>query len=47
VDGTPVRGVDDVQRLLAGDLIGSEVRLRVVRDGRELDVRLVPAELEV
>jgi serine protease Do len=47
VDGAPVGGVDDVQRLLAGDLIGSEVRLRVVRDGREVDVRLVPAELEV
>jgi serine protease Do len=47
VDGTPVTGVDDVQRLLAGDLIGSEVTLRVVREGRELDVRLVPAELEV
>jgi serine protease Do len=47
VDGTPVTGVDDVQRLLAGDLIGSEVMLRVVREGRELDVRLVPAELEV
>ena len=47
VDGTPVRGVDDVQRLLAGDLIGSEVGLRIVREGRELDVRLVPAELEV
>jgi S1-C subfamily serine protease len=47
VDGAPVSGVDDVQRLLAGDLIGSEVSLRIVRDGRELDVRLVPAELEV
>ena len=47
VDGTPVTGVDDVQRLLAGDLIGSEVTLRVVREGRELDVQLVPAELEV
>jgi S1-C subfamily serine protease len=47
VDGTPVGGVDDVQRLLAGDLIGSEVRLRVVREGRVLEVGLVPAELEV
>jgi S1-C subfamily serine protease len=47
VDGAPVGGVDEVQRLLAGDLIGSEVTLRVVRGGRVLDVRLVPAELEV
>ena len=47
VGGTPVAGVDDVQRLLAGDLIGSEVTLRVVREGAVLELGLVPAELEV
>ena len=45
VDGEPVRGVDDLQRLLDGDRIGALVRLSLVRDGlsRELTVR--PAEL--
>ena len=47
VDGTPVNGVDDVQRLLAGDLIGSQVTVGVVREGRQIELRLVPAELEV
>jgi S1-C subfamily serine protease len=45
VDGQPVDGVDDLQRLMAGELIGRSVTARVLRQGRELDVELVPDEL--
>ena len=33
VGGTPVEGVDDLQRLMAGELIGSRVPATVVREG--------------
>jgi S1-C subfamily serine protease len=45
VDGRPVAGVDDLQRLMDGELIGRAVTLRVLRHGGELDVAVVPAEL--
>jgi S1-C subfamily serine protease len=45
VDGQPVDGVDDLQRLMAGELIGHDVTLRVLRRGGELDVDVVPDEL--
>jgi S1-C subfamily serine protease len=47
VDGTPVEGVDDLQRLMGGELIGERVPATAVRDGRVLPVELVPVELEV
>jgi S1-C subfamily serine protease len=45
VAGTPVAGVDDLQRLMAGELIGKTVPARLLRQGRELTVELVPDEL--
>jgi S1-C subfamily serine protease len=45
VDGLPVSGVDDLQRLMAGELIGRAVTARIVRQGSELEVELVPDEL--
>jgi serine protease Do len=45
VDGSPVSGVDDLQRLMAGELIGHAVRARVLRQGSQLEVELVPDEL--
>src|SRR6478672_9478490 len=45
VDGRPVAGVDDLQRLMDGELIGRSVTLRVLRQGGELDLSVVPAEL--
>jgi serine protease Do len=45
VDGQPVAGVDDLQRLMAGELIGRAVAARVLRQGHELDVEVVPDEL--
>jgi S1-C subfamily serine protease len=47
VEDTPVEGVDDLQRLMAGELIGSRVPATVVREGVRLTVELVPVELEV
>jgi serine protease Do len=47
VGGTPVEGVDDLQRLMAGELIGSRVTATVVREGRTLTLELVPVELDV
>ena len=47
VDGTPVEDVNDLQRLMVGDVIGRTVRLRVHRNGRTSTLELVPDELEV
>jgi serine protease Do len=46
LDGSPVAGVDDIQRLMVGERIGAPVPLLVLREGRELELELVPAELE-
>ena len=45
MNGLPVEGVNDLQRLMAGELIGTDVQARVFRGGRELEVTLVPLEL--
>jgi S1-C subfamily serine protease len=45
IDGVPVRGVDDLQRLLDEDRIGSAAVLGVVRGGEPRDVTVRPIEL--
>jgi serine protease Do len=45
VDGRPVLGVNDLQRLMDADRIGVECSLAVVRDGAQRTVALVPREL--
>jgi serine protease Do len=47
LNGQPVEGVDDLQRLMAGELIGQKVVLTTVREGRIRSVELVPVELDV
>ena len=47
VDGIAVEGVDDLQRLMVAELIGTSVELTVVRHGRRLLLELVPSELEL
>jgi serine protease Do len=47
LNGVAVAGVDDLQRLMAGELIGESVTLETVRDGKRARVELVPVELEV
>jgi serine protease Do len=46
VDGVAIEGVHDLQRLMAGDRIGTTVTAQIVRGGRELTVEVVPLELE-
>jgi S1-C subfamily serine protease len=46
VDGTPVQHVEDLQRLMVGELIGHRVALTVVRGDRTLALTLTPVELE-
>ena len=45
VDGLPVRGVDDLQRLMTEERIGTRCALEIVRNGRSRTVSLVPREL--
>jgi serine protease Do len=47
VDGRAVGGVDELQRLMASELIGARVVASVIREGRPLTLELVPAELEI
>ena len=47
VDGSPTASIFDLQRLMVAELIGAEVALTVVRDGRKLDLRLVPDEMRL
>jgi S1-C subfamily serine protease len=46
LEGTPIEGMDDLQRVVVGEVIGRAVRAKVVRGGRERELELVPAELE-
>jgi len=45
VDGAPVAGVNDLQRLMVADLIGRDVRLAVVRGGQRVELTVIPTEL--
>src|SRR6266511_3753997 len=46
LDGVAIEGMDELQRLVVGDLIGRTIRAKVIREGRERELDLVPAELE-
>ena len=46
VDGTRIERVEDLQRLMVADLIGTAVNVRILRAGRLLELELHPAELE-
>ena len=46
IDNRPIESVDELQRLMVGELIGTEVALTLERGGRELQVTLVPDELD-
>ncbi|MGH9187183.1 MAG: S1C family serine protease, partial [Acidimicrobiales bacterium] len=45
VDGVPVAGIGDVQRLLTSDRIGRRVRFMVVRHGAAQEIQVQPEEL--
>ena len=46
LDGSVVADVADIQRLMVVEKIGAPVPVRVLREGRELELSLVPAELD-
>ena len=46
LDGVPVAGVIDIQRLMVGERIGARVPVLILRGGREVELDLVPVELE-
>jgi len=47
VDGTRTQRVEDLQQLMVADLIGVPVTVRLLRAGREQNVELTPAELDL
>ncbi len=47
VDGIPVRGADDLQRLMVGELIGKKVTVTIFRSGQLQPVEIVPVELQL
>jgi S1-C subfamily serine protease len=47
VDGTRTQRVEDLQRLMVADLIGVPVTVQLLRAGREQNVQLTPAELDL
>jgi S1-C subfamily serine protease len=46
LDGSPVTGVGDIQRLMVVEKIGAAVSMRVLREGRDVELALTPAELD-
>ncbi|HVK06579.1 MAG TPA: PDZ domain-containing protein, partial [Armatimonadaceae bacterium] len=44
-DGHPVKGIDDLHRLLTAERVGVRVPLTVLRRGERDMVHLVPAEM--
>ena len=46
LDGAAVTDVGDIQRLMVVEKIGAPVPVRILREGRELVLSLVPAELD-
>jgi serine protease Do len=46
LDGTVIEGMDDLQGVVASELIGRTVRVKVIREGEEREIQLIPAELE-
>jgi S1-C subfamily serine protease len=47
LNGERVEGVDDLQRLMAGELIGEKVTVTTVRNGHLSQRELIPVELAV
>src|ERR671935_1212069 len=47
IDGGSITSVDELHRLMVSDAIGRTLRLSLIREGRRLELDLVPAELAV
>jgi S1-C subfamily serine protease len=46
IDGKEIATVDELHKLMVSDAIGRTLQLTVIREGRRVEVALVPAELE-
>jgi S1-C subfamily serine protease len=46
LDGTPIEGMDELQRVVVSELIGRPLTAKVIREGREHELALTPVELE-
>ncbi|MBA3734107.1 MAG: trypsin-like peptidase domain-containing protein [Actinobacteria bacterium] len=46
LDGSPIEGIYELQRIVVSELIGRAVRAKVLREGREHELEVVPAELD-
>src|SRR5438874_1930567 len=46
LDGTPIEDMDELQRVVVSELIGHAVRAKVIREGREQELELIPGELD-
>jgi S1-C subfamily serine protease len=46
LEGVPLAGADDLQRLMTGERIGRPLALEIVREGEVRTLSVVPAELE-
>jgi S1-C subfamily serine protease len=46
LDGTRVHGVDDIQRLMVGEVIGAPIEVVALRSGEVMRLQLVPRELD-
>jgi S1-C subfamily serine protease len=47
LDGAPIESASDLQRLMVAERIGAKAVARLVRDGALLELRVIPAELEL
>jgi S1-C subfamily serine protease len=45
LDGVPVSGMDDLQRLMDAGAIGRSIQVTVHRDGRTFKIPVAPTEL--
>jgi S1-C subfamily serine protease len=46
LDGSPVEDADDLQRLMTADAIGRALTVSLLRQGRRLELQVVPQELD-
>jgi serine protease Do len=46
LDRAAIEGMADLQRVVVNELIGRSIPVTIVREGREVELQLVPAELE-
>jgi S1-C subfamily serine protease len=46
LDGSPIEGVGDLQRVMVGEMVGRRVRVGVERDGAMVALEVTPVELD-